>query len=197
MKKFQYNIRLPENIASKWKEQAMNLGITDSAYIEQLFTKLFEDKSLLFDKKEVFGYETMIKPNDEEKFKIKRLSTVEEETNKFVIRTVLNTNADWNSPMMNYRLKLCKDFIDNQISIVSKLNGDVLLINNLVSLKEILDKKDEQTFLSKIMDERNVKLALYWLSKKYNKDYQKLENYIFGKTKNLVEVNVISKVEQK
>ena len=196
MTKNQYNIRLTKEIATKWKQQALNLNISDSAYIEALLTKIFDDGILLFDKKEVFGYKKMIETNEEDKFRLKKLSVIEKEVNEFIIKTILSTTAEWNSPMMNYRLKLSKDYIDNQLSIANKLNSEKVLLDKLIELKDTLNEKNEEVFLNKIMNERAVKFTLYWLSKKYRLDYHKLDNYVFGKSKSLVKVHINSTVEE-
>jgi len=196
MKKNQYNIRLQKDIAEKWKEQALRLNLSDSKYIEILFKKIFEDGTLLYDKTELFGYEKMIEKNEEEKIRLRFLDKAEKEVIDYIHKSILYTNTEWNSPMLNLKIRYCIEFINNQIDEIKKFNGDRLMIENLEKIKENLQEKDEDKFYEKILDEKIIKRVVYHLAKRFNKDYSKILDYLKGKRKNLTEIKISGKLEE-
>ena len=158
--------------------------------------KIFEDGTLLYDKTELFGYEKMIEKNEEEKIRLRFLDKAEKEVIDYIHKSILYTNTEWNSPMLNLKIRYCIEFINNQIDEIKKFNGDRLMIENLEKIKENLQEKDEDKFYEKILDEKIIKRVVYHLAKRFNKDYSKILDYLKGKRKNLTEIKISGKLEE-
>ena len=97
---------------------------------------------------------------------------------------------------MNLKIKKAGELIDEQIDIAKKLDGDKLLIKRFNELKNILKIKDENKFYDKLLDEKTVKAMLFHVSKRFGKDYKKLERYVFSKSKSLADIKLTAKLEE-